>query len=174
MTNYSRLSLRQINSLDRAGFTAAFGSLFEGTPTIAVQTWDARPFESTEALHTALTETMRALPFDAQIALIRAHPDLAGRAAIAGELTTESTREQASARLDQLSPSEYARFHELNTAYREQFGFPFVICVREHTRATILANFEQRLGHSRESEVATALTEIAKIAGLRLRDIVSS
>jgi OHCU decarboxylase len=173
MTNQPRLTLTHVNSLDRASFVAALGSLFEGTPAIVEQTWDARPFESFDALHTALIATMRALPFDAQIALIRAHPDLAGRAAIAGELTPESTREQASARLDQLSEAEFTRFHQLNTAYREQFGFPFVICVREQTRTTILASFEQRLGNQRAAEVATALTEIAKIAGLRMRDLLS-
>lgn len=171
MPEQPRLTLNLINTLDRAGFTAALGHLFEGTPAIAEQTWDARPFETPAALEQALSTTMRAMPQDTQIALIRAHPDLAGRAAIAGELTADSQREQASIRLDQLSPAEFERFHMLNSAYREQFGFPFVICVREHTRASILDNFEQRLGNQRDVEVATALTEIAKIAGLRLHDL---
>jgi OHCU decarboxylase len=115
---------------------------------------------------------MWALDPDQQIALIRAHPDLAGRAAVAGELTEESAREQASARLDQLTPAQYAEFHRLNDAYRSKFGFPFVICVREHTRASILTNFSDRLALSRDQEAATALAEIGKIAGLRLRDAV--
>jgi OHCU decarboxylase len=108
-----------------------------------------------------------------QLALIQAHPDLAGRAAIAKELTAESAREQASARLDQLTPAQFARFQELNSAYRQRFGFPFIICVREHTRARILTNFEQRIEHTWEEELATALIEIGKIASLRLQDTVS-
>src|SRR5687767_14167781 len=111
-------------------------------------------------------------PAGARLELIRAHPDLAGRAAIAGELTPESTREQASARLDQLTPDEFAAFTRLNQAYRERFAFPFVICVREHTRSSILAAFVERLDHSREQEVGTALAEIGKIARLRLADVI--
>ena len=107
-----------------------------------------------------------------QLELIRAHPDLAGRAAIAGELTAESAREQASARLDRLTPAEFARFTALNNAYRQRFQFPFIICVRNHTRDTILAAFEQRLGNTSAQEIQTALREIAAIAELRLRDAV--
>jgi OHCU decarboxylase len=108
----------------------------------------------------------------ARLALIHAHPDLAGRAAIAGVLTPESSREQASARLDRLTAEEYARFQQLNSAYRERFGFPFIICVREHTLASILEQFERRLNHDRAAEMTTALTEIGKIASLRLHDTV--
>jgi 2-oxo-4-hydroxy-4-carboxy-5-ureidoimidazoline decarboxylase len=141
-------SIAQINLLDRDGFTALLGHLFEGTPSIAERTWDARPFVSRDTLHAALVTTMWSLAPEQQLALIQAHPDLAGRAAIAGELTRESTREQASARLDQLAPDEYAHFQRLNNAYRERFGFPFIICVREHTRASILENFERRISGS--------------------------
>ena len=108
-----------------------------------------------------------------KIALIQAHPDLAGRAALAGTLTPESTNEQASAGLDRLSPDEFASFTRLNDAYRNQFGFPFVICVREHTKHSILQNFVQRLEHSREQEIDTALDEIAKIARLRLQGVLA-
>jgi OHCU decarboxylase len=103
-------------------------------------------------------------------ALVRPHPDLAGRAALAGELTPESTSEQASARLDRLRPDELAEFTRLNDAYRERFGFPFVVCVREHTIPTILDAFARRLGHTSERELDTALEEVAKIASLRLHD----
>ena len=101
---------------------------------------------------------------------MRAHPDLAGKAAVAGELSSTAAREQASAGLDRLTPDEHARFIELNTAYRERFGFPFVICVRDNTRDSILAAFEERLGHGRDEELATALGQVVRIAELRLED----
>src|SRR3712207_2943925 len=119
-----------------------------------------------------MVEAVSEAPEDRRLALIRAHPDLAGKAAIAGELTPESTREQASARLDRLSPEEFATFTRLNQAYRDTFGFPFVICVREHTKASILENFAARLHNGREQEIDIALGEIAKIAKLRLFDVV--
>jgi 2-oxo-4-hydroxy-4-carboxy-5-ureidoimidazoline decarboxylase len=166
------LTLERLNQLDQAMFTQALGAIFEHTPEIARRTWARRPFASVAGLHAALTATLMALSADEQLALIRAHPDLAGKAAIAGELTPESAREQASARLDRLTPGEFEHFTRLNNAYRERFGMPFVICVRNHTRASILASFEERLAHGREQVIATALGEIAAIAGLRLRDLV--
>jgi 2-oxo-4-hydroxy-4-carboxy-5-ureidoimidazoline decarboxylase len=108
------------------------------------------------------------------MALIRAHPDLAGRAAIADELTPESTREQASAGLDSLTPEEYEAFTRLNAGYREKFGFPMIVCVREHTKESILAQAETRMEHSRGEEVEVALKEVAKIARLRLEDLVDA
>jgi OHCU decarboxylase len=169
----TKLTLDDINALDRDGFVARLGSLFEGSPWIAAETWPARPFGSADQLHAALCATMRAAPEERQVALIQAHPDLAGKAAVAGDLTPESTREQASAGLDRLSPAEYARFNQLNTAYRDTFGFPFVICVREHTKHSILDSFEARLRNDRSREIIAALDEIAKIARLRLNDIVA-
>ena len=100
--------------------------------------------------------------------MIRAHPDLAGRASIAGELTAESTEEQASAGLDRCSPEEYARFQSLNTAYKEKFGFPFVMAVRNRSRADILEAFERRLGNDYDEEFETAIAEIHTIARLRI------
>jgi 2-oxo-4-hydroxy-4-carboxy-5-ureidoimidazoline decarboxylase len=167
------LTLAAINALDQAAFEAALGFVFEKSPWIAADTWAARPFASREELHAALCATVKRAPIEKQIALIRAHPDLAGRAAIAGELTPESTREQASAGLDRLTPEQFATFTRLNQAYSTTFGFPFVICVREHTKESILAHFEQRLKHTREQEIATALDEICKIAALRLRDAIT-
>jgi OHCU decarboxylase len=166
------MALAAVNALDQEGFVNALGFLFEGSPWIAAETWPARPFASLDLLHQALCATMERAPIERKIALIQAHPDLAGRAAIAGELTPESTREQASASLNRLTPDEFATFTRLNQAYRDRFGFPFVICVREHTRASILTSFAARLAHAREQEVATALGEIAKIARLRLFDAV--
>lgn len=164
------LTLQDVNALSREEFVARLGFLFEGSPWIAAETWPARPFESLDALHAALLDTVARAGRERQLALIRAHPDLAGKAAVAGELTPESTREQAAAGLSQLTPDEYAEFTRLNQAYRERFGFPFVICVRDHTRASILAAFEERLGGHPDEELRTALGQVVRIARLRLDD----
>jgi 2-oxo-4-hydroxy-4-carboxy-5-ureidoimidazoline decarboxylase len=166
-------TLAEINNFGHDAFTAALGPLFEGSPWIAAGTWPARPFATVDQLHQALCATMYAAPVDRQVALIQAHPDLAGKAALAGELTAESTREQSSAGLSQLTPAEFATFTRLNQAYRDTFGFPFVICAREHNAASILEHFAARLEHTRTQEIAAALGEIAKIARLRLLDAVT-
>jgi len=166
------LTLANVNALSRDAFVAALGPLFEGSPWIAESTWPARPFDSIDQLHQALCATMYAAPVERQVALIQAHPDLAGKAAIAGALTAESTREQSSAGLSRLAPEQFATFTQLNQSYREKFGFPFVICAREHNAASILEHFAIRLEHPRDQEIATALGEIAKIARLRLLDAV--
>src|SRR5690349_21420766 len=107
-----------------------FGSLFEGSPWISAQGWEARPYTSFQQLHACLCSVMYGVTIEQNLSLIRAHPDLVGRAALAGTLTPESTKEQASAGLDTLSPDEIAPFARLNEAYRDRFGFPFVICAR--------------------------------------------
>jgi OHCU decarboxylase len=168
----SRLTLTQINAADHDTFVALLGWVFEGSPWIAAGAWPDRPFADRAALHRALCAVMWAAPPARQIALIAAHPDLVGRAALAGTLTPESTREQAAAGLDHLTPGEQATFAQLNARYREMFGFPFVICARENKKESILAGFATRLGHSRAEEITTALTEIAKIAWLRLGEVV--
>jgi OHCU decarboxylase len=167
-----KITVDEVNRWRQDEFEARFGGVFEHSPWIAEQAWYERPFGSLAELHGAFLRALYAAPPERQLALIRAHPDLAGRAAVAGELTPESTREQASAGLDRLSPEEYEIFHRLNTAYRERFGFPMVVAVREHTKETILADAAARLKHSRSEEIATALGEIAKIAHFRLQDIV--
>lgn len=167
------LTLEQINRLSRDTFVERLGFVFEHSPWVAAAAWDARPFASRAALHAAMCNAMWSATPEQQLALICAHPDLAGKAAIANELTDESTREQASAGLNRLTPAEFARFTALNNAYRMRFDFPFIICVREHTKASILASFEQRIAHTRDAELHTALGEIAKIAGLRLADAVT-
>ncbi|HJZ46739.1 MAG TPA: 2-oxo-4-hydroxy-4-carboxy-5-ureidoimidazoline decarboxylase [Roseiflexaceae bacterium] len=168
------MTLATVNDLSRSDFVAALGPLFEGSPWIAEATWAARPFPTVDTLHQALCATIYSAPVERQIALIQAHPDLAGKAAIAGELTAESTREQSSAGLNRLTPDEYAAFTRLNGAYREKFGFPFVICAREHNKTSILEHFAIRLEHGRSQEIDTALAEIAKIARLRLLDTVEA
>ncbi len=166
------MTIAHLNSLDRAAFTAALGHLFEHSPWVAEETWPHRPFRDVSHLHTALCASMRAAPKDKQLALIRAHPDLAGRLAQQNQLTAESTREQASAGLTALSAAEVANFQNLNGDYTARFGFPFIICARLNNRATILAAMRARITHSPETEFVTALGEIAKIAQLRLDDLV--
>ena len=167
-----KTTVEEVNELGHEEFVSRFGALYEHSPWVAEGAWRERPFGDFAELHEAFVRTMYAAPPERQIALIRAHPDLAGKAAVAGELTAESEREQASAGLDRLTPEEYEDFQRLNSAYRDKFGFPFIVCVREHSKETILASAAARLGHSRPEEVETALGEIAKIARLRLRDLV--
>jgi len=168
------VTLSEINSLDRAAFVAALGHLFEHSPWVAERTWPQRPFSDVARLHAALCAKMRAAAKDEQLALIRAHPDLAGRLAQQNKLTAESTREQASAGLNRLSDAELAEFQRHNSAYIARFGFPFIICARLNNRATILAAMQSRLGNSADVEFQTALGEIEKIARLRLDDLVKA
>jgi 2-oxo-4-hydroxy-4-carboxy-5-ureidoimidazoline decarboxylase len=146
--------------------------VFEESPWIAREAWEARPFGSVDELHAAMVWVVEHSPRAARLELIRAHPDLAGKAAIAGELTPASTREQAAAGLDRLTPAQYERITALTAAYRERFGFPFVVCAREHTPDSIIAAAERRLEAHPDEEERTALDEIAKIARLRLDDLV--
>jgi OHCU decarboxylase len=164
--------LADVDQMSEEEFVARFGALFEHSPWVAHEAWRRHPFGSRGALHAAFVDALRSAPRDRQLALIRAHPELAGREAEEGELTDESGREQASAGLDRLSPAEHARLMELNRRYRERFGFPMVVCVREHTKDSILAWGSARLERSADEEVATALGEIAKIAELRLEDLL--
>jgi 2-oxo-4-hydroxy-4-carboxy-5-ureidoimidazoline decarboxylase len=165
-------TLQEINLLARDSFVHALCSLFEGPPWIVTSAWSDRPFISVENLHQVLCNVMYTAPIKQKIALIQSHPDLVGRAALAGTLTPASTNEQASAGLDRLTPVEIATFTRLNAAYRERYDFPFVICARENKKESILAGFEVRLQHTREEEIAVALAEIAKICALRLRDLI--
>jgi 2-oxo-4-hydroxy-4-carboxy-5-ureidoimidazoline decarboxylase len=163
-------SIADLNQTDSAAFTAALGHLFEHSPWVAEETWPRRPFRDAAHLHAELCATMRAAAPERQLVLIRAHPDLAGRLALAGRLTAESTREQASAGLDQLSADELAGFQKLNDRYRARFEFPFIICARLNARAAILAAMQLRLANSPSEELTAALAEIEKIAWLRLQD----
>lgn len=167
----TKLDIEQINALDKAHFVGALGFLFEGSPWIAAQAWDNRPFAGFAELHGVLCAVMYRASPEEQVDLIRAHPDLVGRAALAGTLTPQSTGEQAAAGLDRLLPEEIERFTALNAEYTERFGFPFVICARENKKESILAGFGARLNNSREEEIQAALREISKIAWLRLADV---
>jgi OHCU decarboxylase len=165
------MTLAQFNSLSRDEFIRIVGPVFEHSPWIAEATWAKRPFSNAEVLHAALCEIVRTAGEEKQLALIRAHPDLVGRLALAGQLTKESTGEQASAGLDRLTPKEVELFQSNNAAYKEKFGFPFVICARLNKQEAILNGFKVRLHNSREQEIQAALGEIFKIAELRLRDL---
>lgn len=166
-------SLAEINAMDRDAFIAALGAIYENSPWVAEGGHESMPFASVDALQLALQAVVDTASKARQIILIQAHPDLAGKAARAGELGEHSKSEQAGVGLDRLSDSEYARFHELNTAYMNRFQFPFVIAVRKHTKESILQAYEVRLKHTREVEVTEALRNIHLIAEFRLRDIVT-
>ena len=166
------LTLDQLNGLDRAAFVRTLGLVFERAPWVAENAWPARPFGSVDALHAAMCEVVRRASRDEQRALIAGHPDLAGKAARAGAMTASSVAEQASAGLDRLDDAEFERFDRLNRAYRERFGFPFVIAVRRHDKTGMLAAFERRLGHTEEQEIAEAVAQIFEIARLRIDAIV--
>jgi len=164
--------MKGVNQLDRAAFVKRFGPLFEHSPWVAEEAWADRPFAGADELFEALQAAMWAAPRERQLALIRAHPDLAGKAAIEGSLTDSSLREQAAAGLDRLTPDEYEAFTRTNAAYRKRFGFPFVVCAREHTKESILRVAAERLEHTPDEEVRVALEEIAKIARLRLGELL--
>jgi OHCU decarboxylase len=166
-------SLANLNEAAEKEFIAVCGPLFEHSPWIAQRTWPRRPFADLDDLHRALCDTMYAASIDEQVKLIASHPDLVGRLAREGRLTRESSSEQAAAGLTALTDDEIAAFDRYNAAYRDRFGFPFVICARENKKDAILAAFPVRLRNSREQEITTALGEIAKIAKLRLLDRVS-
>ena len=162
------MTLDQLNTLNAADFTATLGGIFEHSPWIAEAAAEVRPFADVAALHTAMTTVMRSAPHDRQLALIRAHPELAGKEAAAGTLTADSRGEQASAGLDQCTAAELAQLRALNAAYRERHGFPFVIAVRGLTRHQILAALAERIENTSEAEFDTCLQQIARIARLRL------
>ncbi|MEA9579430.1 2-oxo-4-hydroxy-4-carboxy-5-ureidoimidazoline decarboxylase [Xanthomonas nasturtii] len=159
------MSVTNDRVLDDAAFVARYREVFEHSPWVVERAARRRPFE--DVYRGLMQVVFDASPQD-QMALIRAHPELAGKAAIDRTLTAASAAEQASAGLDRLSEDEFTRFHALNQAYRQRFGFPFVICVRLHDKAGILAALERRLDASRDAEIATALAEIGKIVHLRL------
>ena len=169
-----KYTLAKLNGMPQKNFVQIVGPAFEHSPWIAETAWKQRPFATFQNLHRALCETVKNSGQEKQLALVRAHPDLVGRAAPAGTLTRESTTEQAGAGLNKLSPEEIDLVQKQNAAYKNKFGFPFVICARLNKKGAILAGFEQRLKNSRGQEIKTALEEIFKIAELRLQDLIAS
>jgi OHCU decarboxylase len=167
------MTIAELNAAGRPSFVAAVGFAFEDSPWIAELAWERRPFAGLDALLECMNAIVAESPLERRLALIGAHPDLAGRVAREGRLTPASTNEQASAGLDRLTPDEVARFDELNAAYRVRFEFPFVVCVREQTKASILEALERRARNERAAEIQMALEEIGKIARLRLNGVVA-
>ncbi len=152
----------------KAGFIEKFGHIFEHSPWVVERTWERRPFADAQALHAAFMAEVSAAAPAAQLALINAHPELAGKV----ELTEASLSEQQGVGLKHLTAAEFERFSALNAAYREKFGFPFIICVRLNTKTSILAAFERRLAQDRPAEHDEALAQIGLIARLRLQDLL--
>jgi 2-oxo-4-hydroxy-4-carboxy-5-ureidoimidazoline decarboxylase len=162
------VSLATLNAADEAAFMAVLGHVYEHAPWVAQAAFAQRPFATVRALHEAMMRAVHAASPDRRLALINGHPDLAGKAARAGTMTHDSRAEQSSAGLDRLSEAEFAQFQQLNNAYRQKFKMPFIICVRRHSKDSILRHFEGRLQNSMAAELEAALTEIFRIAALRL------
>ncbi|WP_137043038.1 2-oxo-4-hydroxy-4-carboxy-5-ureidoimidazoline decarboxylase [Pseudolabrys sp. FHR47] len=170
----TQFTLDQLNAMPPADFTAALADIYEHSPWVAEAAAKQRPFATLAALHDAMIAAVKAAPAEARMKLITAHPDLAGKAARAGALTPDSTSEQTSAGLDRLSEADYTRFHALNDAYKAKFGIPFIVCVRRHTKDSILSEFERRLAQGDAAETDTALGEIFRIGALRLDQRVAA
>ncbi len=166
----TRLANMPPGGLDREGFLARYGGVYEHSPWIAVAVWDeGAACDDVETLAGAMAARVEAAGEEVQLALLRAHPDLAGKLAVRGELTAESTSEQAGAGLDRCSPEEFAEFQRLNDAYKARFGFPFILAVKGYGRAGILDAFRRRVGHDRAAELREALAQVHRIARLRLQ-----
>lgn len=162
------------STLTRDEFVAAFADIYEHSPWVAERVYDQGVDDSLntiEVLHQRMADTLLAADHDTQLALINAHPDLAGKAAKQGELTEASTNEQAGAGIQDCTPEEFDRFTEYNEAYKAKFGFIFIMAVKGSNRHQILASFEERLNNSQEQEFQRALAEINKIAMFRLQDM---
>ena len=155
--------------MSQAEFTAALGEIWEETPEIAERAWHNKPFEDVNTLHQAMVAVVDSMSESEQMALIKAHPDLGSKA----KMADASVQEQAGAGLDRLSESEYQRFQALNQAYKDKFDFPFIIAVKNHTLESILEAFTERLENDRMTEQQQALTEIKKIARLRLESLIN-
>jgi 2-oxo-4-hydroxy-4-carboxy-5-ureidoimidazoline decarboxylase len=174
MITATSVRLEQLNAANTDDFVAALASVYEHSPWVAAAVAGERPFESLASLNAAMAAAVRAAPAARRLALIELHPDLAGKAARAGDITAESKSEQGGAGLDRLSDTEFALFQRLSDAYRQTFHIPFIVCVRRHTKESILRQYERRLQNTRDAELETALNEIDRIAALRLSDRVKA
>lgn len=164
------MTLEQLNQLPEIEFITNLAAIFEHSPWVAANVVSERPFSSLEQLHTAMVGAVKTAPLKTQLTLIRAHPDLGMRL----KMSEQSVSEQVGLGLDRLSPTEFERFSSLNTAYREKFGFPFIVAVRNHSKTSILEQFLIRLENAVELEIETALEQIATIAKFRLQDLIAA
>jgi 2-oxo-4-hydroxy-4-carboxy-5-ureidoimidazoline decarboxylase len=172
MAQGQKLKVSEVNTMTPPAFGAAFGRIFEHSPWIAERAFARRPFAGKEALHTAMADVVRNASWDEQLALLRAHPELAGKEAQTGTLTPASTSEQRGVGLTALSREEMARISALNAAHAKKFGFPFIIAVRANTKDTIFREFERRIALSPEAEVEACLEQVFIITRLRIDDLV--
>jgi len=166
--------LDELNACTPSDFVAALGNIFEYSPWVAEKASAVRPFPGVNALFAAMKTTVERAPEQLRLKLIKSHPDLADKTRRAAGLTAESTAEQNSAGLDRLSDAEYEAFKRLNDAYRAKFGFPYIVCVRRHTKDSILRDFEVRLPNDAATEMVTSIGEVCRIAALRLDQLVVS
>ena len=164
----------ELQSLDYDSFVTAFGGIFEHSPWVAERAFANGPFAMVDELHAAMLRVLADAPHDEQLALLRAHPELAGKAAIRGELTADSTNEQTGAGLDRCSPEEFAQITALNARYNATFGFPFIIAVKGLDRAGILREFARRAGQAPDVEFAEALRQVARITRFRLNALIGA
>ncbi|MGH8809308.1 MAG: 2-oxo-4-hydroxy-4-carboxy-5-ureidoimidazoline decarboxylase [Noviherbaspirillum sp.] len=167
-----QFTIAALNAMSQEEFTAALGAIYEHSPWFAQRAAATRPFKDLQRLQEAMANSVRRATPDERMNLILAHPELAGKAAVRGELTEESTREQKGAGLDQCSPEEFAQLQDLNRRYRDKFGFPFIVAVKGHNRQSILKNMSERLGNARDAEANECIEQIIKIGNFRMADIV--
>ncbi|KWR89775.1 2-oxo-4-hydroxy-4-carboxy-5-ureidoimidazoline decarboxylase [Cupriavidus sp. IDO] len=167
-------TIAQLNTMPVAGFVQVLGGIYEHSPWFAETAAAQRPFANAAALAEALRNAVDQAGEAAQLKLVRAHPELAGKAAVRGELTAESTREQSGAGLNLCTPEEFDRLQSLNARYNEKFGFPFILAVRGYDRHGIIAEFARRVENSPEVELQTCINQIHRIAQFRLDDLVSA
>src|SRR5476649_595034 len=169
----SQKTLADLNACSKDDFVAALANIFEYSPWIAEQAASSRPFTGVKQLFAAMASVVNNASPDLRLALIKAHPDLANKTQRAAGLTAESNAEQNSVGLDRLSDAEYVAFERVNNAYREKFGFPYIVCVRRHTKDSILRDFERRLANDAAAETQASIAEICRIAALRLDQLVA-
>jgi 2-oxo-4-hydroxy-4-carboxy-5-ureidoimidazoline decarboxylase len=162
------MTLAELNARECDAFVETLGWIFEDSPWVAARTWARRPFASRDALHQAMIDVVQQASEAEQLALLRAHPDLGTRARI----SDASTGEQRRAGLDHLDADEYERLQRLNDEYRRRFGFPFLFAVKGSTKADVLTALEARVGRSKDEELKEALSQVYRIAGFRLEDIL--
>jgi 2-oxo-4-hydroxy-4-carboxy-5-ureidoimidazoline decarboxylase len=170
----SQKTLSELNACSKDDFVAALANIFEHSPWIAEQTASMRPFAGVSQLFDVMKAAVDRAPSELHLALIKAHPDLADKTQRAAGLTVESSAEQNSVGLDRLSDAEYVAFERVNNAYRSKFGFPYIVCVRRHTKDSILRDFERRLPNDARAETQKSIEEICRIAALRVDQLVLS
>lgn len=168
-----RYTLAQLNAMSERAFVAALSGIFEHSPWVARAAAAQRPYPSVDALYRAMVDVVARAGEAPQLALVHAHPELAGKAAVRGDLTAESTHEQSGAGLSQCTQEEFGKLQCLNRAYREKFGFPFILAVRGYDRSEIIAKFEARMNNRRDEEFRAGLVQIYRIARFRIDDLVA-